>query len=117
DKLRRQVNQIDQKLALEVAAKDTLRSYYDSKLHTVVYELQALVAEKEVLLKYSQDKAKEVAELIKKYNAVAGAIASTQVRLDTIVKYDTVYKDAANRDIRQVRLKSDHYDIGVRSYP
>lgn len=115
--LRKKVNQRDQLVGLMEASVDSLRSYYDKELGSLIYERQALVAERDLLLDYTEKRSKEVAELIRKYDAIAGAISNTEVGIDTLVAYDTVYIDSANRDIRQVRLKSDYYDIGVRSYP
>lgn len=112
-----ELSKYQQQLSLEVAANDSLRTYYDRELRAHVAEKQAYAAEKEVLDKFLKERETELYNLRKKYNAKVAVISDLEGRMDTVLVNDTVYVDTAGREIRVATVKDEYRDITVKSTP
>lgn len=98
--------------------KDSLSRVWDEKEKTYVYSISAYTAEKKKLELFLKENQKELYDLRKKYNALAAIKAKVEIKMDTILKYDSIYIDTTSgRDVRVSSIKDDFRDIGVISYP
>lgn len=109
---RKLVDHKDQIIALQEASRDSLVTYYDSKLNEVVSERSALIAEKEVLDKYLKKKEAELYEL-RKRKAEVGIITRTETKIDTVVQ---VVRDTATKEVFAIIDRMPHYVGNIRHY-
>lgn len=108
---KRLAEQKDQRIALGEAAQDSLVTYYNNELGTVVAERQALIAEREVLDEFLKEKQQELYELRKRSKADVGVIAHTETKVDTVVR---VVRDTVTNEVIGKVDKMPHYVLNYK---